>query len=663
MTVIDFETRSRILLKKANSYKYARHPSTEVLCLAHGFPPSLWVPGQPFPFSDHSSNVYYAFNAEFEYNIWNSVCVGRHGWPTLDPEQLVCIMVQAYFLGLPRGGLDDVCKSLGLGHLGKDKDGNKIMTELTKPYRGRIQKEYEWYRGSVHGCIVEGGAFKDDPYKHRRNEIYCQNDVVAEQIVNRITRPLPDVERKNWLVHREVNERGVPIDVNLCRNATWMCEMEKAALCERLQNLTKVEGMKSPDCLDKIKGWMEDEHGVRMRCMDEEIVKFHLKQKSLPKPVLKCLRIRMLYRDKAITKYASMLNNEVDGRCQGAHIHYKAGPGRSAGVGVNFLNLRRLDEDALDDNIALADEISAATDETRGSIYDRLSAEKPGVIPRLASMIRLAVCARPGNKLVVCDYSAIEMRMLHWLAEDEYNLRLIRDYDEGIGEEPYKIAAARIFKIPVEEVNKWQRGIGKVQILGSGYMAGGEKLAAFAAGYGIDLDIQEATELTTDYRLSNPMVKRFWYRVGRAATTAVDQNKHTRVGHVSFFMRGNTFIIELPSGRELKYYDPCLTEGPFGPEVAALDQRSGQRKAVSLPILVENIDQGTSRDLLTDALSKCSRYSLPVVLHVYDEIVLEVPEDDNRSESILKGFMTTPPAWADGLPVAVGSGSHRRYIK
>jgi DNA polymerase len=319
--------------------------------------------------------------------------------------------------------------------------------------------------------------------------------------------------------------------------------------------------------------------------------------------------------------------------------------------------------------VELADEIAAAVNRKREgqdirTIYRKLRNTERGVIPTLGAMVRMGVCAPKGEKLVVCDYSSIEMRKLHWLAGDELMLRQIRDFDNGKGYDPYIVAAADITGKKITEVTDDDRQLGKVQKLGCGYMQGAEKLQAFAEeSYGVILTLERSNEIVQLYRRSHPKVRGFWYALGKAACKAVTTGKPRQCEFVEFYMVGYTLVCRLPSGREMKYYNARVVQGQYGDEIESVQVTNGIRRTVGLPILVENVDQGSSRDLLADALLKCQKEHLPVVLHVYDEIVLRVKEDDDKSGPLLRQIMRDTPSWAKGLPVDAKLGEHRRYTK
>lgn len=691
----DFETRSRLILGKTslkrgshstvddpapggtNAYKYAAHPSTEVLCFGYsvdGWPEEIWRPGLPFPFADEWPNILLrAQNAEFEWAIWNCCCARLYGWPKLEPHQIECIAARACYYGLPRK-LDLIGQTLGLGHMAKDQEGHRNMLLLSKPKGAKVR-----------GCELVGGKFDDTPARHARNEQYCRQDVVTERIVRRICPPMPENLRRLWHVHREINERGVPVDVGLCKTAVRLVNMENARLGKQLEKITGIEGI-TPDDTPKLKAWLGQRGTITpdwprtkptknfpngQPVLNKEVVPAALAGEygELPDDVRKVFEIRELSADAAVAKYSSILRYEQEGRCRGCHAFYTAGTGRFSGVGVQVQNQRRLepDEDWLADRLDVADQLPGLLE---GCAEKELNA-RGGVIPTLGGMVRLAICAKPGHVLVVVDWSAIEMRMLHWLAGDERTLEQIRAYDNGVGVEPYKLAAAEMFGVKAEDVTKAQRQQGKVRVLGCGYMTGANKYQSFAKQYGLDLPMDVCQEHVQGYRRSNPFVKRFWYALGKAAVAAVKDGGRHRVGYLEYYMTGHTLNCRLPSGRELKYYDAKIIDGKYGEEVEAIDMQKPKkggggagRRAISMPILTENADSGACFDIMAEAHLKAHDAGLPVVLHVHDEICIESPESKaDEHLRTLQDIMKDVPGWARGLPLAVSGGYHRRYTK
>lgn len=666
--VVDFETRSRVSLKDTNAYKYARHPSTVVLCLGWATPNeiSIWRPVKQgavmggacggFPFEEDFGNIlFHAFNAEFELEIWNNVCVTKYGWPELDPRQMSCLQARSSYCGLPRK-LDTVMPVLGFQNLVKSDAGHKTMLRLTKPVRSKLV-----------GCEYQGGKFDDDLKKHAHNEEYCRQDVRVERVLHNLCFPLREDERKLWLAHREINLRGVPVDTRLCDRAKYLVEDENIRLSAELYDLTGGQ-VEKPTQIQRLTKWIDSRGCAADLSIDGEkpSLREHVitaaVEKDIPADVKRALEIRLLSRNAAVAKYSAILNHaDEDGYCRGAHIFYKAGTGRFAGAGVNFHNLYRLPKKEIPYGLELADRLSS--DEPIENIQDELRKSDAGLIPTLGKFVRLSVRAPEGHLLGVSDYKSIEMRVLHWLAEDHTTINQIHDFDKGKGEEPYKLAAAAIFSKKVSDVTPEERQTGKVLILACGYMGGAETFINFCALYGIDMPRDRASELVQLYRRTYPKVRGLWYALGKAAVNAVKRRVRKQVGPVEFFMVGGTLNIRLPNGRRLMYYDAKIVQGMFGKEVEALDQRSGLRKAVGLPILCENIDQAVSRDLLADALLKCRAQGLEVILHVYDEIVIQFSEGQPEKLELLQEIMRDTPDWAKGLPVEAEGGASKRYTK
>jgi len=662
--VVDFETKSRVDLSSTNAYKYASDASTDILCMGYslvgGGNRGLWVPGEPFPFQDDWPNhVFWASNAEFELSCWLNVCVLNYDWPTIRPEQIHCIQARANYGGLPRKH-ETLCRALGFGEMGKDEEGHRNMLDLCKPKIANANAE-------LVGCVWVGGEFDENVAKHERNFLYCLQDVDSEVFAMKYLPELPPFERELWLVNQAVNQRGIPIDRKLCQNIRTMVTAEKATFADKLQELTGGQVIDTND-LHGMKRWLKS-IAYPVSSLNEDAVITIVNDPATPPVIKKVLQIRQLSRDSAVGKFPAMLNHaDQDDRCRGAHVYYEAGTGRFQGKGVNFLNLKRLDEPNIPTNLVLAEEISAANEFQLDDIYARLQATEQGVIPSLAELVRFGVCAGEGKQLVVRDYSAIEFRMLHWLANDQPTLDMIQRFDEGVGDEPYKIYGAKLAQIDIKDVTKKERSSGKLFLLQCGYCAGGAKVQSSAPIYGLSLSLDEATNLAQLYKRTFPLVKKLWYRYQDAAVKAVQTGEPSSVnGKVHFYMEGPTFVIELPSGRKISYYDPTIEEGTYGPEIECLNTQTKtcSRRRVGFATITENIDQGASRDVMAGHLVELvNRHNLPVVLHIYDEIVAEVNEPQSERAAKLMGqVMTRAPKWAAGLPLAVSGGCAKRYVK
>ena len=670
--LIDFETKSRLNLQAAakkpgtNAFRYAAHPSTQVFCLGYRDVDGpdirhVWFPGEPFPFAPR--DTYVAFNAGFELVIWNLCCVRLYGWPQLAPEGITCMQAEGAYMGLPRS-LDNVSKALCLGSQAKNKAGRRALLKMTRPAKATINDYAEY----------EDGEFLDDPKINQAVVEYCLQDVGAEQRMYECTQALPPLERKLWLLNHKLNSRGLPIDRALCENAHTLYLNELGRLQTIIADLTGGE-VQSPTQTVELKNWL-NRKGVPVTSVAVDELK-HLTRDRLQsypnchdiRRVELVLEHRNLARDAAAGKFrATLAHAGPDDRCRGQFIYYQAGTGRWQTKGVNFGNLKRLRDDQIPGLLTLADRIAAASPDELDGIAFELA--KPGVIPSIAKLARMVIKAPPGKMLAVRDYSSIEMNMLHWLANDEKTLKYIADFYAGKGDEPYKIAASKMYHVPIEQVNGTQRSAGKVYYLGCGYCASANSLAAFAEGYGIKMTYEEAKEMVSTYREDNHLVVNLWYDYLRAAKRAVETpGRRVEVKGIEFYMDGPTLKVLLRSGRELCYYRPKVVAGMYGPEIecTALSDGKGAkngRRWLRISTLVENIDQAISRDLLADALLKCDQANLDVVLHVYDEIVIESDEAKVDADSnTLRDIMLDPPAWAKGLPLQVKGGCSPRYTK
>jgi hypothetical protein len=613
----------------------------------------------PMPFE--ADDFILAYNLEFELAAW-VWCHENLDWPELFPmDKYECLQARANYDGLPRR-LAKVAKALGLGSLGKDDEGHRVMMRLTKP-QCKGKQEYD-------GVLALHGEFDEDPDKHHRNEVYCLHDGRVERLVDQSTDRLPPKERELWPVHHAINTRGIPVDLDLCHNANRILELERNRLNDRLATLT-CDRVETPDQLPALKEWMAEEMGLsKLPSLTKETIPGFIESEDTPEHVAEALSIRVEARDAAVSKYQAIINHAYNGRCRGQHRYYQAGTGRFQTTGVNFGNLRRLNDDLIDAQMAMCDTIASC--KTDAEIYDvwqqMLQASRPGpsVIAQLAQPIRMAIKAPPGQKIAVCDLSAIEMRGLWWAAGDWARMKQLLLFDQGIGIEPYKMMAATCLGIPVEEVGKKERGIGKGIELGSGYVSGARSIQAFLKIYGCHVDLETAEKWKNIYRKEHPHVKRYWYRLYDACLDAVRSpgTEHV-VGPITMYMARNRLNMRLPSGREIRYYDPVITDGMYGPEIECcnIGQKGGDKRWLTMPIAVENSVQGLCRDLLTEAMVRAHNEGLEIVLTVYDEIVIQCHEDDDQSPKLLQQIMEDAPDWAVKFPISTSLGESKRYTK
>lgn len=667
---IDFETRSTIELKKTGVYKYAQHPSTDIWCMAWAFDdeePEIWTPdmaewdgdnvyhGLPARVVEHIRNgdMIRAWNAQFERVIWNEIMVRRYNAPEVAPEQWVCTQAEALAMALPRS-LAHAAEVLGVQEQ-KDSQGWNLMMRMTRPRK-----------------ILEDGTvvWWDDPERLEKLYDYCKQDVRTERSVAKALRRLTATEREIYLLDQRMNDRGIRIDLDLVRAARRIADIgvERANLA--ILELT-VGAVGEVTNHGRLRQWL-NEQGIETNSVSKAAVRELLDQ-DLPPVVRAVLEHRA---DAGRTSLAKLDAMEAcacdDGRARGLLQYHGASTGRWAGQLAQPQNFARPEYDG-DPEIFIP--LVLAED------YDALELFRHPVAT-VVDLLRSCLTAEPGNELIAADYSAIEARVLNWLADQRDMVELFRQYDAAPKKEkpnydPYRRNAARLYKIPLDQVQKFpHRQTGKFQELGCGYGMGAKKAVSAAKDtYGLTLTHDEAKEIVDNYRETHPMVVSFWHAADAAAIEAV-QNPGIPVtfgglGNLKFVKAGAYLYLILPSGRPLAYAAPRVVEAqtPWGEvkpqvEISAVNSLTKKwgRQRMYGGLWVENIVQAASRDLLAEGMLRAEKAGYIPILSVHDEVVAEVPEGFGSVTDFEK-LLTTLPGWAEGCPVAAEGWRGFRYRK
>lgn len=636
---IDLESRSRVGIT-GGAWKYADHPSTQVLCVAVKIddqPTKLLWTGAVEHMMKHSDLSWHEFeklmeradrviahNAEFEcamlihrFNCYNPRWV----------ENLYCTMGQTAMCGLPQS-LEKACEALNLPFQ-KDKQGNLLMKKICSPDK-------------------EGKFCEQEDVLLRIGE-YCKKDVDATWCLYNALPKIPEKELMIWLANLKINRRGVKVDRQMIEEILRKEEIYKACLKEEFKKLT---GVDSPSCVQQTLNWLTGK-GLELPNLTAPIVAEMLTQELTPE-VRRCLELRKELSRTSVKKYDAMRDMLMkDDRLRGMFNYHGAATGRWAGRGVQPHNLPRGKHK--DMNIAVEllrnPQYSIEDIETlygRGEFY-----------PLASSAIRSAFIAK--NKFVCCDFSAIEARVLAWLAGQTSILDAYRK-----GKDLYIKAASDIYHLPEERITKDQRQIGKISTLACDYQGGKGAFKMMAQAYGVDVSEDEADTIVKAWRNANPCIVEWWAKLNAAAINAIlNPGQVNLAGSVSFAMQDHFLTCLLPSGRKLFY--PYARVGqklaPWGEKVNTMYYMAiniGRWMEVDTygGCLAENIAQGTARDLLADVILK---YQDMVVLHVHDEAVLDC-DDAGLLEELTKD-MSTPPTWAKDLPLAAEGWEGMRYKK
>lgn len=644
---VDFETVSDVDLKKEGLDVYANSPHTDILCMAYKIdngPTLIWKRGQPFPAELRNvSIVFSAFNAPFEFAIWNIVGVKKHGFPELPIEKITCTMAMALTQSLP-GSLEKVAPALGIED-GKDMAGSRVMMQLSKPRKILEDGTFLWWNES------------DVPEKFIALYAYCIQDVNVEYAVKQRLSPLTPKERELWLLDHKINNRGIQIDIASVKKAIDVVYEDKARLDREIQNISDGK-IASANATAQIKDYIT-ERGIDIEGVTKGDVVDLLKDSTLPDDVREILEIRQAGAKSSTAKLRAMiLRSGRDGRARNIHQYHGAGTGRWSGRGIQTQNLPRptLKQEQIEGVIASLN---------KGPEYIDMFFGPPTAA--ISDCLRSFITAAPGKDLIVVDFAAIEGRVLAWLAGQENALEIYRTHGKK-----YEAAAAEIYKVAMEEVTKDQRQIGKVSELALGYQGGVGAFQSMAAVYGVKVSDKRADEIKVAWREANPQIVQYWWDLNNAAIQAVlNPETNFKAGHkdrqVTFRCSGSFLMCRLPSGRILYYPYPKIELNKFGREsVTYMGEDALTKKWVRMNYYgglgAENITQAVSRDLLAEAMLRLERKCYEVAMHVHDEIVCEVDEKFGTLNYMIN-IVCELPEWAKGLPIAAEGFRAKRYRK
>jgi len=649
---IDFETYGDGL-KEEGLDNYACNPDNGVHCLGYAFgdePVELlnfhtekFADDHPVLLHVAAGGEVVAHNAAFELAIWNNICVPRYGWSPLRVEQCRCTMAQAYSMSLP-GSLEKAALALGIENK-KDKSGQLLMLQLARRrYNGTF-----W-------------TPEQNPEKFEKLFAYCKQDVEVERELDARMMHLSSKEQALWVMDYKINQRGVYVDVQSIEKALALVESEKARLdaamlaitdgvvgrCTEVQLLIKwirsrgveINGVAKADVLDAMAG-------------------------DLPREVRVALALRKEAAKSSTAKLMAMRERaSADNRVRGTLQFHGASTGRWSGRGIQVQNYPRPRPTTTKAHIA---DMFAHLDSR-----DYIDINYGPVLDALADCLRGMITAAPGHELVAMDFSAIEARVLAWLAGEEKVLDVFRGHGKI-----YEHAAAGIYQKPIEQITKDERQIGKVAVLALGYGGGVGAFQAMARGYGVKVDDARADEIKVAWRESHRNIVRYWYELEQAAIDAVELGVVTKAGKgkrvVTFKKAGSFLWCRLPSGRVLCYPYPRVgpRETPWGETkqalhfwaVNAMTNHWGEIATYG-GSLAENVTQAVAACLLRESIVACEENNLPIVFHAHDEIVVEVPtERAERAEVEVEHLMSRVPGWATGLPLAAEGWRGFRYRK
>lgn len=648
---LDVETRSVVDLRKTGAYVYAEDPTTDVIvaCYAFGAKGEIrtWLRGQPMPadLREHveAGGTLVAHNAEFERALWRGVLAPRYGWTLPRLEQWVCTAALANAMALPRS-LEGVGAALGL-KVQKDMQGNALMLRMCRPRSIEADGTIIWW---------------EDEERMSRLAAYCAKDVEVTQLVYPRLRPLTPIERDVWLLDARINDRGVYIDRTTVEAAKRVVAGAEVALLGELRTLTAGE-VSTAKQVEKLRTWLAA-NGLELPSLEKAEVEAALAKGPHPPAVQRALEIRKELSKSSTGKLDAMLARRCrDGRARGNLMYHGATTGRWAGVGIQMQNLPR---GSIDNAESCLTAIATGDYRVVEMIWD-------SPLSAVSSALRSMITGGPGRDLIAADFSNIEGRVLAWLAGEAWKLDAFRDFDAGTGPDLYKLAYSRSFNVPVANVSKNDRQVGKVMELALGYQGGVGAFQSMARIYGVEVADAKADELKRAWRGAHPATVSFWYALEDAARNAVLHPKQIfTAGRIGFAAGGGFLWMKLPSGRLLGYPRPSVktVESKFGPKEVVhfwgVDTftRDWSEQTTYGGKLAENATQAVARDVMAEALLRVERAGFPVILSVHDEAVSEVPAGTG-DVAAYEAAMTTLPTWASGLPVAAEGWTGKRYRK
>lgn len=638
MTVlrVDLETFSSVDITKAGAYAYVDSDDFEILLFGYAFdddPVTVidLASGEriPYPVMGAISDptiIKKAYNANFE-----RLCLSKYYGKHLNRAQWRCTAVAASYLGLP-GTLDGVAKELKLTE-GKDPKGKALIKYFSMPCKP---------------TKVNGGQTRnmpsDNPEKWAEYIEYCRQDVIVErEIDKKVSRfPVPESEWDLWILDQKINDRGVRIDPLLVANAIE-CDAEDKVLLK--EEMTRITGVANPNSDAQIKGWFAAQGIEGVNSLTKESIPLLL-ERGLTPLARRVLELRVLLNKTSVRKYDAMQRSLCkDWRVHGMLKFYGANrTGRWAGRIVQLQNLPRNDIKDLD----------LARDMLRSGEYDMIDMLYGSRSHLLSQLIRTALMPSTGNRFIVSDFSAIEARVLAWLAGEEWVLDVFRTHGKI-----YEASASQMFNVPLEKIKKGNpeyelRAKGKVAVLALGYNGGPKALEAMGA-LKQGLKEEELQPIVDKYRAANPKIVQFWKDIESAAIRSMQNQTTVPLQHgMAFIWESGILFFRLPSGRRLAYFKPRLEEGNFGKQQLSYDGITDKGIWGTVRTyggkLTENITQAVARDCLAESMIRLDAAGYDIAFHVHDEVVADMPVGRGSVEEMAE-IMGNPISWCKDLPL------------
>lgn len=674
---IDLETFSRTLLTKAGVYRYAEDVSTEILIACYAFddgPVNVWIPDAdiprelyirilkyvrdtqpgglglvsvcfktPLPLRWHAENkgFFVAHNAQFERTILNGKPGKMLGFPLTKRSQWICTAAKAAEHGLPRD-LARCAKALGTEHQ-KDENGKGDMLRLSKPRKpSKLNPCKRWLPDDV-------------PDKFYNLYTYCINDVLTERDIDNTVKPLTKNEVKVYQLDQKINDRGWRVDVEGLKDVQSLIEGYKERLVEKMQKLCGLRPSQTQALAEWIRG-----QDVELENLQAQTVKDVIKRKDLPKEVKWVLRIYSLHNMKAPAKFTAMQRAMCeDESLRGMFRFYGASTGRWSSQIVQLQNLFR---PVIDDPEFAIELFSKREIELIKMWYDK------NPMKVFASCVRGMLIAREGRDLLFADYSAIEARIVAWLASQMDMLKIFATH--GLA---YEYTAAKIYNHSLDieflktmkKDHEFKRFLGKIAVLALGYQGGRAAFVKMSEQFGAKISGEQAEQIKWDWRESNPQIVDMWEDVQDAARNAIESpGEIFKANRLMFRVQGDYLYMRVPSGRKLAYYKPQIKNEEI--RYMGIDTYTRQYTLCKTygGKLVQNAAEAIARDLMVNGMLKLNslKGKYPIIGTVHDEIITEPKENSGSVEEVCQ-IMCDKPSWAEGLPIRAVGDRTKRYRK
>lgn len=639
---IDIETFSDVDLIKCGVYHYADSTNFTILLFAYSIDngeihiidlaSGNKLPEEIIAAIKSDTVIKTAFNAQFE-----RVCLSKHLGILLDPSSWYCTAVQAAELSLP-SSLADVGAALGLERqkMTEGKDLIKYFCVPCKPTKsnGGRTRNMPW----------------DAPDKWTLFKEYCKRDIdVERQIAEKLKKyPLSKSEHALYVLDQNINDRGVLVDLELARQAVKLNSIQTAVATEQAYTLT---GLENPNSVAQLKAWLI-ENGVEIDSLSKKAVAALADETD--GDIQEMLHLRLLMSKTSVKKYEAVMRSVCkDNRVRG--MMRFCGASRTGRWSGNILQPQNLPQNHLPD-------LTLARDIVKDGDFEMLDMAFGNVPNVLSELIRTVLIPKPNHRFIVADFSAIEARVLSWLAGEQWRLDTFRN-----GGDIYCASASRMFRVPVEKhgVNGHLRQKGKQAELGCGYAGGVGALKNMGA---VELGIpeEELPTIVNNWRNANPHIVKLWTEVGNTAMKAIKEKTIVSLGKLVFMYERGILFIRLPSGRRLSYIKPRIGTNRFGGDSITYMGVGTSKKWERLETfggkLVENIVQAIARDLLASAMINVANAGYDIVFHVHDEIIAEVPDGQGSVDEMCK-LMSINPDWADGIPLSADGYECEYYRK